>query len=232
MTRKIKGFIFDIDGTLLDSMGIWKTVCSDYLRSIGVEPEDGLDGVVSVMSLHEGCIYSKEHYNLSMSVEEIENGVIGIIKKFYVEDVTLKDGIYDLITKLHEYRVPMVLATTGNENLAMAALDRLGIYDCFDGLLTCNALNTNKKKPDIFFEAKRLIDSKGLGTADVSGICVVEDSLHALKTAHDAGFFVIGIDNDYDDDLLNETKAVSDIVTKNPNELDITATEDGVVISY
>ena len=232
MTKKIKGFIFDIDGTLLDSMGIWKTVCSDYLRSIGVEPEDGLDGVVSVMSLHEGCVYSKEHYGLSLSVEEIEKGVIGIIKKFYFKDVLLKDGVYDLVTKLHEYHIPMVLATTGNENLAMAALDRLGIYDCFDGLLTCNALNTNKKKPDIFLEAKRLIDSKSLHGSEVSEICVVEDSLHALKTAHDAGFFVIGIDNDNDEEEMNGIKNVSDIVTKRPDLLDMVNDDDGVVISY
>ena len=89
MERKIKGFVFDIDGTLLDSMGIWKTVCSDYLRSICIEPEDGLDGVVSVMTLHEGCVYSKEHYGLTQSVEEIEKGIIGIIGKFYYKEVQL-----------------------------------------------------------------------------------------------------------------------------------------------
>ena len=229
MERKIKGFVFDIDGTLLDSMGIWKTVCSDYLRSIGIEPEDGLDGVVSVMTLHEGCVYSKEHYGLTQSVEEIEKGIIGIIGKFYYKEVQLKDGADDFVTKLHNLNIPMVLATTGHEDLAMHALDRLGIYDYFDRLLTCNALNTNKNKPDIFLEAKRLMDSRLMGGSSVSEICVVEDSLHALKTAKEAGFFVIGIKGESGEE---ELKQYADVVVGRLDEIIISKGEDGVIIEY
>ena len=75
----IKGAIFDVDGTLLDSMGIWKDVGGRYLNSIGIEAEPDLGNILFTMSIQEGAQYVKEHYHLSQEIEEIEQNVLDII---------------------------------------------------------------------------------------------------------------------------------------------------------
>ena len=85
----IKGAIFDVDGTLLDSMGIWKDVGVRYLNSIGIEAEPDLGNILFTMSIQEGVQYVKEHYHLSQEIEEIEQNVLDIISDYYKETAPL-----------------------------------------------------------------------------------------------------------------------------------------------
>ena len=84
----IKGVIFDVDGTLLDSMEIWEDVGVRYLNSIGIEAEPDLGTVLFTMSIQEGAAYVKEHYHLSQEPEEIEQGVLDIISNYVTLDET------------------------------------------------------------------------------------------------------------------------------------------------
>ena len=79
----IKGVIFDVDGTLLDSMEIWEDVGVRYLNSIGIEAEPDLGTVLFTMSIQEGAAYVKEHYHLSQEPEEIVQGVLPFLPRVW-----------------------------------------------------------------------------------------------------------------------------------------------------
>ena len=81
---KIKGAIFDADGTLLDSMKIWEDVGIRYLAGLGIKAPPELSNILYPMSLEESSKYLKEEYNLDKSIHEIKEGVLNIVSDFYL----------------------------------------------------------------------------------------------------------------------------------------------------
>ena len=101
----IKGAIFDLDGTLFDSMFIWDTIGEIYLRSIGYEPKENLNETFKTMSLYNAACYYKSEYGVTLSVDEIMDGVNRMVEKYYINEVQLKPGVYDFVKHLHNIGV-------------------------------------------------------------------------------------------------------------------------------
>ena len=123
----IKGAIFDLDGTLLDSMSLWDTFGEDYLRSLGKEPHENLTETFKTFTLEESAEYYREHYGVMLSVEEIVQGVNRMIEGYYTNEVGIKHGVDVLLKNLYDNGVKMCIATVTDRYLAEAALERLGI---------------------------------------------------------------------------------------------------------
>lgn len=185
----IKGAIFDIDGTLLDSMPIWTDVGARYLRSIGVTPEKGLGEILFSMTMEEGAAYLRRTYDLSQTESEIQKGIVDIIGDFYRYEVPLKAGMREHLAHLSSQNIPMTLATTGERELAEAALTRLGVWLYFSAMFTANELHTSKKEPLIYHTAANF-----MGTAPHETM-VYEDVIHALTTAKKAGFQTTAVED-------------------------------------
>lgn len=185
----IKGAIFDIDGTLLDSMPIWTDVGARYLRSIGVTPEKGLGEILFSMTMEEGAAYLRRTYDLSQTESEIQKGIVDIIGDFYRYEVPLKAGMREHLEHLSSQNIPMTLATTGECELAEAALTRLGVWQYFSAMFTANELHTSKKEPLIYHTAANF-----MGTAPHETM-VYEDVIHALTTAKKAGFQTTAVED-------------------------------------
>ena len=119
----------------------------------------------------------------------------GMIDAFYRYDAQLKPRAIALIKRFEQQGVPMVLASTSDRDLLTAALTRLGVLHHFEGLYTATELKTTKHEPKIYLTAAKHLGTKPKYTA------VVEDALHCIKTAKNAGFYVIGMyDNANADD--------------------------------
>lgn len=182
--------IFDADGTILDSMYIWRELGGRYLRSIDVEPERNLSDILYPLSLEEGCVYLKKRYALEQALPEIREGVVRIIQDFYIDEVGLKDGVRDFLQSMLEKNIPMVIATSGDRTLLNAALERNGIAGYFNAIFTCSELETSKQEPKIYMECAKFL------RLEPRNIAVFEDSLFALETAKAAGFITFGVEDD------------------------------------
>lgn len=206
--RPIKGVIFDADGTLLDSMAIWKDAGARYLMELGITAEPDLDSVVFPMTLAQSSAYMKEHYNLSQSVGEIMNGVHLTIRDFYYKEVPLKKGVKKLLEKLSAMHIPMVVATTSEREHIEAAFARLSAMDYFQRIFTCSERNTTKHQPDIYLSAAGYLGSSP------DTIWVFEDVLYAIRTARNAGFFTVGVYDAVSASLQEPMEHIPDIYTR------------------
>ena len=184
---RIRGAIFDVDGTLLDSMFIWDTIGETYLRSIGYEPREKLNEVFKNMSLFQAARYYRTEYGVTLSIDEIMNGVNAMLERYYRFEVSLKPGVAELLAQLQASGVKLCIATATDRYLVEAALERCGVLSCFGAIFTCNEVGHGKDEPDIFEEALRF-----LGTEKAETV-VFDDALYAVRTAKEAGFPVVVI---------------------------------------
>ena len=183
----IKGMIFDADGTLLDSMPIWDDLGARYLKELHIEAEPGLSEILFCMSLEESAAYMKRTYGLSQTEEEIRRGVLAKLEDFYVNEVQAKPGVDEFLRTLHERQVPMMIATSSSRHHIEEAMRRLGFLDYFAGIITCEEVGSGKSRPDIYLKCA---EAMGLPPEEV---CVVEDVIHAVRTANAAGFPTAGV---------------------------------------
>lgn len=189
---KLAGAIFDVDGTLLDSMAIWDTVGERYLRSLGYQPRERLSEVFHSMSLQQAARYYREHYGVPQSEEEIIRGVNALLERRYREEAVLKPGARELLQRLRQQGVRLGIATATGRHLTEAALSRLGVREYFSVLLTCGETGHGKDEPHIFEAALRALGTRREETL------VFEDALYAIRTAKAAGFFVAAVYDAYE----------------------------------
>jgi len=211
----VKGVIFDIDGTLLDSMSIWEDLCSRYLTSLNVTPSEDVDSIVANMSMIECADYAISRYNLDLDRDDFIAGIRKIIEKFYREEVALKPGAKELVDSIWQAGIPMVLVTTGDRKLAGCALVRCKIFDKFEALLTCNDYNTSKESAYIFELAEDIIDR----FAVKGDVYVFEDSIVAIRTAKQAGYKVVGIRDNSGCKTFDEIMKTADITIDSLEEI-------------
>ena len=114
MSRKIRGAVFDIDGTLLDSMKIWNDAGERYLKTCGKKAEDGLADILFEMSMEEGAQYMKDRYGLEKTIEEISSGVLAAVEGFYRNEAELKPGAQELLEAFASRGIRMTVATSSD----------------------------------------------------------------------------------------------------------------------
>lgn len=207
----IKGAIFDLDGTLLDSMSVWSTMGSDYLRGRGIQPEEGLDSKFSSMSIAQAAQYYIDNYHLPESTDEIIMDIDRTIEQFYFEQARLKPGVKAFLQALQEKGTVMCVATATDRHLAHAALKRNGISQYFKDIFTCNIVGAGKDEPLIYETALAC-----LGT-EKSNTIIFEDAPHALATAKKAGFITACVYDEVFSDSWTKMSQLSDYAIKNFN---------------
>ena len=185
--RRIKAAIFDMDGTLLDSMPIYSTVEADYLKSVGITPRSDLNNVLRPFTDQETAMYFQTEYGVRKSLAEIEAGRSRLLEDFYFNKAPLKSGVLEVLENLSGRGVRMCVVTATDRRLVEPALRRCGILDYFERIFTCGEEATTKRVPDIYIRAAAFLG------ADIEDTLVVEDASYAVRTAKKAGFPVIAV---------------------------------------
>lgn len=195
---KYQHAVFDLDGTLIDSMPVWHDSARTFLKSLGIDAEANLNQVVFNLSLIQGAEYIQKTYLPDFSIQQIIDGVESVVEDGYKNYIPLKDGVFEFLSELKKRGVPCVIATSTDVHLARFALERLKIADFFTGIYTCSQLQTSKDKPDIYLTAANSIGGKAEDSI------VFEDILMATKTATNAGFAVAAIYDEFSKDDWSE----------------------------
>ena len=189
--------IFDMDGTLIDSMAFWKNLATEYLTSKGILqiPADILEQI-KPMTMSESAALFKQEFGLTGDPEAEMNAMMDA---HYRNDIPLKPGVWEYLENLHRQGVRMCVASATAEHLMESCLTRLGVRQYFEFLLSCETVGAGKRSPLVYQESARR-----LGTVP-GEIAVYEDALYAVQTAKAAGFHVVGV---YDDSAADSWQAI------------------------
>ena len=201
----ISGAIFDMDGTLTDSMFIWKDIVRRYLISCGITPLKTLWENTKNKSAVEVTKHFREVYGLNKPTQEIANGIDAMVEPMYREGVLPKDGIFLLLDRLKARGVKMCVASATDLEIVEMVLDSTGLRPYFSAVFSCVTVGAGKDEPLIFEKAL-----SHLGTPKDETF-VFEDALYAIKTAKSIGFPVAGVYDSFSEEETEQIKALSDI---------------------
>jgi HAD superfamily hydrolase (TIGR01509 family) len=208
----MKVAIFDLDGTLFDSMWVWEKLAYNYLVERGIDPPLDLRENLKEYSLRESCDVLKERYNLSETPDEINNQMEEILKKHYFEEIELKVGAKELLEKMNKLGIKIIAATATADWLSKAASKRLGIYEYFEIFQTCRAVGIEKYDPKFYEIIIKQLD------VETNEIWLFEDALHSIKAGKKCGMKVAAIRDESAKSDWDEIEENSDITFDSFNE--------------
>lgn len=201
---KITGAIFDMDGTLTDSMHVWEDIPRKYLLFCGLEPRPELGEEIRGMSIRRISDYFRSAYGLDKTIPEIYKGIDAIVEPLYREISEPKPGVFLLLDRLKERGVRMCVASATDMHLVEMVLEQTGLRPYFSAIFTCNSVGAGKEQPLIYEKAL-----EHLGTAREETL-VFEDAYYAAATAKKAGFPLVGVSDFYAERQRDQIKAMAD----------------------
>lgn len=177
----LKAVVFDLDGTLLDSMHVWDHVAESYLTSLGKTAKDGLQEVLTPMSLTQSSIYLKEEYRLTQDIAAIQQGIEAVVLAKYEQELQLKEGVKECLHDCKKRGLSLGVVTASSYAMTHAALTRNGVWDMFDSIMTCEQAKAAKNDPIIYERTLKQLH------VDKKECIFVDDALYALKAMKQAG---------------------------------------------
>ena len=202
MAAKYDGIIFDVDGTILDSMNVWFKVTSNFFELHGLVLTDEQAEAYKEMTLEESLPQINAQYGLGMTNEEIFNEFRTLVSREYSNTIMLKPGIDTYLKRLRDNGTKIAVATSGYEGMCKSAFRRLGIIDYIDAYAFSSEVGVNKGNPDIY-----LLAAKRIGILPHE-CTVFEDIALGIGTASKAGFKTCAV---YDDTNANQTQLLKQI---------------------
>lgn len=180
--------IFDMDGTLVDSMGFWERLGREYLAEKGVTGDlDALMERTKPMTVTESAAFFLREFSLPGTPEDAAAELNVLMARHYRADVPAKPGVGAYLERLRRSGMRMCVASATAEPLMRDCLRRLGLERYFEFLLSCEEVGAGKDGPAVYFAAAARLGASPAETA------VYEDALHALETAQRAGFYTVGV---------------------------------------
>ena len=198
------GAIFDLDGTILDSMALWNGFGHRFLASCGVKPRPDLDDIIHTLSIWEAAAYFQEEYGIQKPAAQIVDEINHMLEEEYFYHIRAKEGAGAFLKLLQERGIKMCVATATDRYQVEAALKREGLLEYFEAIFTCSEVGEGKQSPRIYLQALERLHTPLRKT------WVFEDMLSAVKTAVKAGFPVVAIQDFY---ALADEKELRELAT-------------------
>jgi HAD superfamily hydrolase (TIGR01509 family) len=204
MLTNIKAAIFDLDGTLVDSMWVWRKIDIEYLKNRNISLPEDLKSCIEHLSFLETAKYFKERFNIPESINEIMDEWTNMAFHEYENKVKLKPGVQTYLSLLKSLGIKIALATSNSKELLEITLKSNEIFEYFDVICRTDEVTRGKDFPDVY-----LLTAKKLGIHP--GNCIVfEDILPAVIGAKAAGMKVVGVHDFYSEEDTCKIKEHAD----------------------
>ena len=208
-----KAMLFDLDGTLVDSMWMWEAIDIEFLGAYGYECPEDLQRAIEGMSFSETAVYFKERFKLPLSLDEIKAIWVQMSIDKYRYEVPLKPGVPEFLKYCRENGIRTGIGTSNGSEIVDAVLTSLKVKEYFDAVVTACEVAHGKPEPDIYLEV-----AKRLGVQPENCL-VFEDIPAGIMAGKAAGMPVIAMEDDFSADLMDEKRELADAVISDYREL-------------
>lgn len=213
MLREIDAVIFDMDGSLVDSMWIWKSIDIEYLGRFGIPLPEGLQSAIQGMSFGETAAYFKAHFPIPDSIGQIKEDWNRMAWDKYMYEVPLKEGIPEFLDLCKKENIRLGIATSNSRELAENVAKVHRLRDYFTSIVTGCDVERGKPSPDIYLAA-----AGELGVAP--GRCLVfEDIVQGIRAGKNAGMRVCAVEDAYSVGEREEKRRLADYYIEDYREL-------------
>ena len=200
----MKAYIFDLDGTLFDSMNVWEKVDTDFLQKRGIEVPSDYAKVINSMTFLETALYTIKRFNLNDNIESLMQEWNNMAAFSYAHNVQMKKGAKEYIKRLYSKGKKLAIATSLSNELLEPSLKNHGVYDLFNAICTTEEVRQGKSHPDVYLLAAKKLD------IEPCGCLVFEDILPAVISAKNAGFKVCAVYDKSSDTDWEKMKSIAD----------------------
>lgn len=215
MLQNIKAVIFDLDGSLVDSMWIWRDIDIEYLGRFGIEIPDNLQKDIEGKSFSETAVYFKERFLIPDSLEQMKDDWNKMAWDKYVHEVMLKPGADVFLKYCIKKGIKLGIATSNSRALVEAVADARGFGKNFDCIMTACEVERGKPSPDIYLAvAKRL-------EVMPEQCLVFEDITAGIMAGKNAGMRVCAVEDQYSLHQTEEKKELADYYIRDYYEIEL-----------
>lgn len=204
MLDQIKAAIFDLDGTLVDSMWMWKAIDIEFLKQHGLDCPPDLQKAIEGMGFSETALYFKNRFHLPESIDEIKRVWTAMVLDQYRHEVPLKKGALEFMQVLRTHGIKMGIATSNGREIVDTVIEALNIGQYFDVIVTACEVKAGKPSPDIYLEAALRLGMKP------KHCMVFEDIPAGILAGKRAGMRVYAVDDVYSRHMKEEKCRLAD----------------------
>ena len=199
-----KAALFDLDGTLVDSMWMWKQIDVEFLGRFGIACPADLQKQIEGMSFSETAVYFKERFEIPWSLDEIKACWIRMSIDKYRHEVPLKEGALEFLNYCKEHGIRTGIATSNGREMVDAVVESLKIGSYLDVITTACEVKAGKPEPDIYLEVARRL------AVEPSECIVFEDIPAGIMAGKRAGMAVIAVEDEFSKNMKEEKVRLSD----------------------
>lgn len=204
MLEQVKAVIFDLDGTLVDSMWMWKSIDIEYLGRFGIELPADLQSCIEGMSFSETACYFKERFHLEDDIDQIKADWNQMAWDKYANEVPLKAGVAEYLELLRKKGIKMGIATSNSRELVELVTKKHQIHSYFQSIRTSCEVSKGKPAPDIYLQV-----AKDLGV-EPKECLVFEDVLQGIMAGKNANMKVVAVKDAYSEEQTERKRELSD----------------------
>ncbi len=209
----IEAVIFDLDGSLVDSMWIWKSIDIEYLGKFGITPPENLQACIEGMSFSETAAYFKERFSLPDDLETIKADWNRMARDKYAKEVPVKEGAKELLSYCKEHGIKAGIATSNSRELVESVVRAHQMESCFGCIMTACEVEKGKPAPDIYLAVA------GKLAVEPKNCLVFEDIIPGIQAGKAAGMQVCAVYDKYSEYQDTEKHRLADYYTYGFGEL-------------